>query len=108
MRWVLRHARDTIEHVVGRGTVAAVIVERGSAVHSTYCSDMIRTTTRPLREELRRRARTPASCKRRSRHRARDERLLGVVVAEVIRGSARPMTRGSKSVLALLWPAFQR
>ncbi len=26
IRWVLRHARDTIEQVVGRGTVAAVIV----------------------------------------------------------------------------------
>src|SRR5690606_32861202 len=25
VRWVLRHARDTIEHVVGRGTVAAVL-----------------------------------------------------------------------------------
>src|SRR6187402_1712474 len=26
LRWTLRHARDTIDHVVGRGTVAAVIM----------------------------------------------------------------------------------
>ena len=103
VRWVLRHARDTIEDVVGRGTVAAVIVD-ADPHFTTLLLGMIRTTTSPFREDLRARA---------SRGEIKSDLdielaisiLLGAVVAEIIRG--RPTDDAwVESVLALLWPAF--
>lgn len=102
--WVLRHARDTIEHVIGRGTVAAVLANEDPEF-TTLLLEMIRTSTRPLRENLRARA-------------ARGElpgdidielvmsMLLGVVIAELIRGRQTD-DAWVESVLALIWPAFE-
>lgn len=104
LRWVLLHARDTIENVVGRGTIAAVIMNEDPQFTELLLG-MIRNSTRPLRADLRDRA-------LRGEIRADVDvelamsMLLGVVVAELIRG--RP-TDGDwvDSVLGLLWPAFE-
>lgn len=103
IRWVLSHARDTIENVVGRGTLAAVVVDSDPAF-TTLLRGMIRTNTAPLREEMRKRA------KRGEVRRDLDVELiisllLGGVVAEMIRG--RPTDDAwVESVLTLVWPAF--
>lgn len=103
IRWVLGNASDTIENIVGRGTVAAVVVNADPAF-TTLLRTMIRTTTRPLREELRARA---------QRGEIRPDldveliisMLLGGVVAELIRGRATDEA-WAESVLTLIWPAF--
>jgi AcrR family transcriptional regulator len=104
LRWVLRHARDTIEHVVGRGTIAAVLANEDPQFTSLLL-EMIRNTTRPFRENLRERAAAgdvPADLDIELAMSV----LLGAVVAELIRG--RPTDDAwVESVLDLLWPAFE-
>lgn len=103
LRWVLRHARDTIEQVIGRGTVAAVIVNEDPSF-TELLLEMIRTSTRPLRQDLRERA-LSGEIKADLDIELAMSILLGVVVAEIIRG--RPTDDAwVDSVLALLWPAF--
>ncbi len=103
LRWVLRHARDTIEQVVGRGTVAAVLTNEDPQFTELLLG-MIRTSTRPLRENLRERART-GEIRADVDIELAMSMLLGVVVAELIRG--RPTDEDwVDSVLALLWPVF--
>ena len=104
LRWVLRHARDTIEHVVGRGTVAAVLANEDPAFTSLLL-EMIRNTTRPFRENLRERAlagELPAGLDIELAMSV----LLGAVVAELIRGRVTD-DAWVESVLDLLWPAFE-
>ena len=103
LRWVLRHARDTIEHVVGRGTVAAVIIN-DDPQFSQLLLGMIRATSRPLREDLKRRA-AAGEIKSDLDVELAMSILLGVVVAELIRGRTTD-DAWVDSVLALLWPAF--
>jgi AcrR family transcriptional regulator len=103
LRWVLRHARDTIEHVVGRGTVAAVIMNEDPQFTGLLLG-MIRQSTGPLRADLRERA-LAGEIKADVDVELAMSILLGVVVAELIRG--RPTGEDwVDSVLALLWPAF--
>ena len=103
LRWVLRHARDTIENVVGRGTVAAVIMNEDPQFTELLLG-MIRNSTRPLRADLRERA-LAGEIKADVDVELAMSILLGVVVAELIRG--RPTGEDwVDSVLALLWPAF--
>ena len=103
LRWVLRHARDTIEHVVGRGTVGAVIVNEDPQFTGLLLG-MIRQSTMPLRADLRERA-LAGEIKADLDVELAMSILLGVVVAELIRG--RPTDDDwVDSVLALLWPAF--
>lgn len=103
IRWVLSHARDTIENVVGRGTLGAVVVD-ADPTFTELLRGMIRTTTAPLRDEIRKRA------KRGEIRRDLDVELiisllLGGVVAEMIRG--RPTDdEWVEKVLLLVWPAF--
>jgi AcrR family transcriptional regulator len=104
LRWVLRHARDTIEDVVGRGTVAAVIMNEDPQFTELLLG-MIRATSRPLREDLRERARA-GEIKADLDVELAMSILLGVVVAELIRGRATDEA-WVDSVLALLWPAFE-
>jgi AcrR family transcriptional regulator len=103
LRWVLRHARDTIEHVVGRGTVAAVIVNEDPQFTQLLLG-MIRATSRPLREDLRRRA-LSGEIKAGLDVELAMSILLGVVVAELIRGRVTD-DAWVEEVLALLWPSF--
>jgi AcrR family transcriptional regulator len=103
LRWVLRHARDTIEHVVGRGTVAAVMVNEDPQFTQLLLG-MIRETSRPLREDLRRRSLAGEVTADLDVELAMSI-LLGVVVAELIRGRVTD-ENWVDSVLALLWPAF--
>ena len=103
LRWVLRHARDTIENVVGRGTVAAVIMNEDPQFTELLLG-MIRNSTRPLRADLRERA-LAGEIKADVDVELAMSILLGVVVAELLRG--RPTGEDwVDSVLALLWPAF--
>ena len=104
LRWVLRHARDTIEHVVGRGTIAAVLANEDPAFTSLLL-EMIRNTTRPFRENLRARSlegELPADLDIELAMSV----LLGAVVAELIRGRVTD-DAWVESVLDLLWPAFE-
>ncbi|MDF1478815.1 TetR/AcrR family transcriptional regulator [Leifsonia sp. H3M29-4] len=102
--WVLRNASDTIEQVIGRGTVAAVLANEDPEF-TTLLLEMIRTSTRPLRDTLR--ARVEAG-------EIPDEidielvmsMLLGVVIAELIRGRETD-DAWVESVLGLIWPAFE-
>lgn len=103
MRWVLLHARDMIENVIGRGTVAAVMMNEDPRFTELLLG-MIRTATRPLREDLRARAQD-SEINRDLDIELVMSILLGVVVAELIRG--RPTgDEWVDSVLGLLWPAF--
>ena len=104
IRWVLRHARNTIEHIVGRGTVAAVIVDEDPQF-SSILLDMIRMTTKPLREELKRR-RDAGQLRADLDIELAMSALLGVVVAEVIR-KHQTDDQWVEAVFQLLWPAFQ-
>lgn len=103
LRWVLRHARDTIEQVVGRGTVAAIIVDEDPQFTQLLLG-MIRATSRPLREDLRKRS-LAGEIKADLDVELAMSILLGVVVAELIRGRVTD-EHWVDSVLALLWPAF--
>jgi AcrR family transcriptional regulator len=103
LRWVLRHARDTIEDVVGRGTIAAVMADADPHFTDALLG-MIRTNTGPLREDLRDRVATGEIRPDLDIELALSI-LLGVVLAEIVRG--RPTDDAwVESVLALLWPAF--
>lgn len=103
LRWVLRHASDTIENVVGRGTVAAVIMNEDP--HFTQLLlGMIRGSTKALRDDLRERA-VAGEINRDVDIELAMSILLGVVVAELIRGRTTDEA-WVDSVLALLWPAF--
>lgn len=103
LRWVLRHARDTIDDVVGRGTVAAVMANADPHFTELLLS-MIRTTTKPFREDLRERA-IAGEIRRDLDIELVISILLGVVVAEMIRD--RPTDDAwVESVLAVLWPAI--
>jgi len=103
LRWVLRHARDTIEHVVGRGTVAAVMADEDPQFTQLLLG-MIRAASSPLRDDLRARA-TAGEVKAGLDIELAISILLGVVVAELIRGRTTDEA-WVDSVLALLWPAF--
>ena len=104
LRWVLRHARDTIEHVVGRGTVAAVLANEDPEFTSLLL-EMIRNTTRPFRENLRERSLAGELPPGIDIELAMSV-LLGAVVAELIRGRVTD-DAWVESVLDLLWPAFE-
>lgn len=103
LRWVLRHARDSIENVVGRGTIAAVMMNEDPQFTELLLG-MIRNSTRPLRADLRERA-LSGELRADLDVELAMSILLGVVIAELIRG--RPTDDDwVDSVLALLWPAF--
>lgn len=103
VRWVLRHARDTIENVVGRGTIAAVMMNEDPQFTELLLG-MIRNSTRPLRADLRERA-LAGEIRPDLDVELAMSILLGVVVAELIRGRSTD-DEWVESVLALLWPAF--
>jgi len=104
LRWVLQHARDTIEDVVGRGTLAAVLLDEDPHVTQLLLG-MIRNSTRPLRADLRERA-LAGELRADLDVELAMSILLGAVVAELIRGRQTD-DDWVDAVLALLWPAFR-
>jgi AcrR family transcriptional regulator len=103
LRWYLGEARDTIENMVGRGAVAAILTD-DDPQFTKLLLEMIRMRSRPLRENLRQRTKN---------HELRADLdiellisvLLGTFVAESIRGRETDEDWAG-DVLALLWPAI--
>ena len=103
LHWFLGHARDTIDNVVGRGTVAALLVN-DDPEFTALLLGMIRTRSQPLRDALR---------ERKAAGELRDSidiellisLLLGTFMAESIRGKSTN-ENWADEVLALLWPAL--
>jgi AcrR family transcriptional regulator len=104
LHWFLGHARDTIDNVVGRGTVAALLVGDDPEFTGLILG-MIRTRSQPLRDALR---------DRMTLGELRDDLdvellislLLGTFMAESIRGKSTG-DGWADEVLGLLWPALQ-
>lgn len=103
VRWVLGHATETIEHVVGRGAIAAVVGETDPRSRRLLLA-MIRATIGPFREQLLRGVDT-------GQLRADLDIelvisvLTGAVIAEMIR--ERPTDDAwVDSLLGLLWPVL--
>ncbi len=103
LRWVLRHGRDTIEEVVGRGTIAAVMSDVDPDFTEALLG-LIRASTGPLREDLRERV-TSGEMRADLDVELALSILLGVVLAETVRG--RPTDDAwVEKALDLLWPSF--
>ena len=103
LRWFLGHARDTIENVVGRGTVAALLVN-DDPEFTALLLDMVRTRSQPLRDALR--ARIAAGELREGLDvELLISLLLGTFMAESIRGK-QTSENWADEVLGLLWPAI--
>jgi len=103
IRWVLQHARDRIDVVIGRGTLAAIV--SGDEPHLTaLLLGLVRASLDPLRAKL-------------HEHVDRGELradldvelaitvIMGAVISEVIRGRATDDAWVEK-VLVLLWPGL--
>lgn len=102
LRWFLGHARDTIDNVVGRGTVAALLVN-DDPEFTALLLGMIRTRSQPLRDSLR--ARIVAGEIRELDVELLISLLLGTFMAESIRGKSTS-EEWADEVLGLIWPAL--
>ncbi len=103
LHWFLTRARETIEDVVGKGTVAAILLD-ADPEFSGLLLDMIRLRTKPLRDDLRERTLT-GELRRDLDIELVLSLLLGTYVAEAIRGSHSD-EGWADAVLGLLWPAL--
>lgn len=103
LRWYLGEARHTIENMVGRGTVAAILVDEDHEFTKMLLG-MVRVRSMPLRENLRRRVET-GELKRDLDIELLVSMLLGTFVAESIRGKSTD-DEWADHVIALLWPAI--
>lgn len=103
LHWFLTRARETIEDVVGRGTVAAILLD-SDPEFSGLLLDMIKLRTKPLRDDLRALSRT-GELRRDLDIELVLSLLLGTYVAEAIRGSDSD-EGWADAVLSLLWPAL--
>ncbi|MDM4761773.1 helix-turn-helix domain-containing protein [Galbitalea sp. SE-J8] len=103
LHWYLGEARDTIEYIVGRGAVAAILVDEDHRF-TALLLDMVRTRSRPLRVDL------AARCNAGELRRDLDVELvisilLGTFVAESIRGRTTDAAWADE-VLDALWPSL--
>ncbi len=103
LRWFLGHARETIDNVVGRGTVAALLVNDDPEFTALLLA-MVRTRSQPLREALRERI-TAGELRAGLDVELLISLLLGTFMAESIRGKERDEA-WADDVLGLLWPAL--
>jgi len=103
LRWFLGHARDTIENVVGRGTVAALLVN-DDPEFTALLLGMVRTRSQPLRDALRARI-TAGELRDGLDVELLISLLLGTFMAESIRGKETSES-WADDVLGLLWPAL--
>lgn len=102
-RWFLVHARETIENIVGRGAVAAIMLNEDPEF-AGLLHERIRANTKPLRDDLRRRS-DAGEIRRNLDVELVMSLLLGTFIAESIRGSASA-DGWADSVLEFLWPAL--
>jgi AcrR family transcriptional regulator len=102
-RWFLMHARETIEHIVGRGAVAAIMLNEDPEF-ATLLHERIRANTKPLRDDLRRRSQI-GELRADLDIELVMSLLLGTFIAESIRGSTSA-DGWADSVLEFLWPAL--
>ncbi|MFT4123532.1 MAG: TetR/AcrR family transcriptional regulator [Microbacteriaceae bacterium] len=103
LHWYLGQAREEIDHIVGRGAVAAILIDADHDF-TRMLLDMIRTRSQPLRDDLR------ARCDAGELRAGLDVELvisilLGTFVAESIRGRATD-DAWAHEVLDALWPAL--
>lgn len=103
LHWFLGHARDTIDNVVGRGTVAALLVN-DDPEFTALLLGMIRTRSQPLRDALRER-KVAGELRESIDVELLISLLLGTFMAESIRGKSTNESWADE-VLALLWPAL--
>jgi len=103
LQWFLGHARDTIENVVGRGTVAALLVN-DDPEFTALLLGMVRTRSQPLRDALRARI-TAGELREGLDVELLISLLLGTFMAESIRGKETSES-WADDVLGLLWPAL--
>ena len=103
LHWFLGHARDTIDNVVGRGTVAALLVN-DDPEFTALLLGMIRTRSQPLRDALRERV-IAGELRDSIDIELLISLLLGTFMAESIRGKETSESWADE-VLALLWPAL--
>ena len=103
LHWFLGHARDTIDNVVGRGTVAALLVN-DDPEFTALLLGMIRTRSQPLRDALRERV-IAGELRDSIDIELLISLLLGTFMAESIRGKSTSESWAGE-VLALLWPAL--
>lgn len=103
LRWYLGHARDTIEFIVGRGAVAAILVN-DDPQFTKLILEMIRTRSMPLRENLQQRG-LNGELKAGLDIELVISVLLGTFVSESIRGHVTDQD-WADDVLTLLWPAL--
>jgi AcrR family transcriptional regulator len=103
LHWYLGEAQDAIENMVGRGAVAAILVDEDHAF-TALLLEMVRTRSMSLREDLR------ARCDSGELRADLDIELtisvlLGTFVAESMRGRETDAA-WADGVLRLLWPAL--
>jgi len=103
LHWFLGHARETIENVVGRGTVAALLVN-DDPEFTALLLGMVRTRSQPLRDALRARI-TAGELREGLDVELLISLLLGTFMAESIRGKETSES-WADDVLGLLWPAL--
>jgi len=103
LHWFLGHARETIDNVVGRGTVAALLVN-DDPEFTALLLGMVRTRSQPLRDALRARI-TAGELRSGLDVELLISLLLGTFMAESIRGKETSET-WADDVLGLLWPAL--
>jgi len=101
--WFLVHARETIEHIVGRGAVAAIMLNEDPEF-AKLLHERIRANTKPLRDDLRRRS-TAGELRSDLDIELVMSLLLGTFIAESIRGSTSA-DGWAANVLEFLWPAL--
>jgi AcrR family transcriptional regulator len=102
-RWFLVHARETIEHIVGRGAVAAIMLNEDPEF-AGLLHERIRANTKPLRDDLRLRSES-GELRSDLDIELVMSLLLGTFIAESIRGSTSA-DDWADSVLGFLWPAL--
>jgi AcrR family transcriptional regulator len=104
LHWYLGQARDTIENIVGRGAVAAILVDQDHQF-TKLLLQMIRTRSMPLRDDLRARRET-GELRSDLDIELTISILLGTFVAESIRGRTTDEAWADE-VLTALWPALR-
>lgn len=103
LHWFLGDARDMIERIVGRGAIAAILVDDDPEL-TAHLIEMLRVRSRPIRNHLRRRA-AAGELRPDLDLELVLSLLLGTFVAESIRGETA-RAGWADDVLRLLWPAL--